>query len=250
MVCYHVDVSRVTNSRQRRLSSRPLRTPLSSPPDPSFDDLSRSLAGEKLPDPTRSLVLLARAQQGDRAALEDLVARYQERIHRIVRIQLASSSLRRDLDSMDLVQSTFRAALPKIGDLRPRSAAGLLQWLALIATNQIRDAYAGQRALKRDIAREIRDESASELVLHPTPSASEAPDRQAELDEIRELLDSAVARLPDDQRRVVLLRDYCGEEWDRIAAELERDNGATRQLHQRAWIRLRHELRPKLEGRE
>ena len=65
---------------------------------------------------------------------------------------------------------------------------------------------------------------------------------------MRELLDEEVSRLPDEQRRVVLLRDYCGEDWDRIAVELDRENGATRQLHQRAWIRLRQALRPRLEG--
>jgi DNA-directed RNA polymerase specialized sigma24 family protein len=70
------------------------------------------------------------------------------------------------------------------------------------------------------------------------------------LAEVREILDEEVAGLPDEQRRVVLLRDYIGEDWDRIAAELDRENGAARQLHQRAWIRLRQALRPKLRGSE
>ena len=65
---------------------------------------------DALPDPRRSLDLLEQAQGGDRQALEDLLSRYQERIRRIVRIQLGSSALRRHHDSMDIVQSTFRAA--------------------------------------------------------------------------------------------------------------------------------------------
>lgn len=211
-------------------------------PETARDLVSRSLSPEDLPDPGRSLVLLARAQAGDRAALEDLVARYQDRLRRIVRIQLGSSMLRREYDSMDIVQSTFRAALPKIGDIQPRSAAGLLQWLSIIATNQIRDAYDHHRAAKRDIARKepIADHG-------PAAPSNVGPSEQALLSELRELLDEEVARLPDDQRRAVLLRDYCGEDWDRIAAELERDAGAARQLHQRAWIKLRQALRPKLE---
>ena len=188
---------------------------------------------------------------GDREALDDLLRRYQDRIRRIVRIQLGSSTLRRDYDSMDIVQSTFRAALPKIGDLRPRSAAGLLQWLALIATNQIRDAYSNQHAAKRDVDREVAlDANDAATGVAPLLAAPDvAADQQALLNEIRELLVDEVSRLPEDQRRVVVLRDYCGEDWDRIAAELDRDNGATRQLHQRAWIKLRQALRPKLEGR-
>lgn len=212
-------------------------------PDPR-DALSRSF--EALPDPPRSLELLARAQRGENDALEELVQRYQERIRRIVRIQLGASVVRREYDSMDIVQSTFRAALPKIRDLCPQSAAGILQWLALIATNQIRDAYDRMSALKRDARREVAldPRSGSE----PAQPAT-APDERALLNEVRELLDDEVARLPEDQRRVVLLRDYCGEDWARIAAELARESGAARQLHQRAWIRLRQALRPKLEGR-
>lgn len=214
------------------------------------DLLAKSFDG--LPDPRRSLDLLALAQDGDKQALEDLLSRYQERIRRIVRIQLGASSLRRDYDSMDIVQSTFRAALPKIGDLKPRSAAGLLQWLALIATNQVRDAHAAQTALKRDIGREVVfDPTASVDGVAAQLSAPDAsPEHRALLNEVRELLDDEVARLPEDQRRAVVLRDYCGEDWDRIAAELERGNGAARELHQRAWIKLRRALLPKLTERE
>ncbi|MCE9593870.1 MAG: sigma-70 family RNA polymerase sigma factor [Planctomycetes bacterium] len=213
------------------------------------DLLSRSLSPEELPDPQRSLDLLARAQGGDRQALEDLLSRYQDRLRRIVRIQLGAS-LRRHCDSMDIVQNTFKAALPKIGDLQPRSAASLLQWLAMIATNQIRDEHDLWTTKKRDAGREVAldvDPGASGEGLQPaTPEST--PIQRALMREIRDLLDEEVGRLPDDQRRVVLLRDYCGEDWDHIARELGRDNThAVRQLHQRAWIRLRQALKPKLE---
>lgn len=203
--------------------------------------LNRSFEG--LPDGAGSLELLARAQQGDESALSDLVERYQTRIRRIVRIQLGGSALRRDFDSMDFVQGTFRAALPRIGELRPRSPSSLLQWLALIAANQIRDAYDWQHADKRDVAREVE---IGTQVQGRLQTSAPSPDEQALLKEVRELLDDEVARLPDDQRRVVVLRDYCGEEWDRIASELNRQPGAARQLHQRAWISLRRTLGPKL----
>jgi hypothetical protein len=58
----------------------------------------------------------------------------------------------------------------------------------------------------------------------------------------------ACARGLDDPDCITLLRDYFGNDWDRIATELARESGVTRQLHQRAWIRLRQALRPKLEG--
>lgn len=209
--------------------------------------LSASLSGDDLPQEQVSLALLAQAKQGDDAALHELVARYQARLHRIVRIQLGSSPVRMTHDSMDLVQNTFIAALPKIRDLEPRSASSLLQWLSLIATNQIRDAHDHMLAQKRDVRRAV-SEGAERDAQRDSAQSGRDPSRKAQLSEVRELLDRAVAELPEDQRRVVLLRDYCGESWERVAEELHRAHGAARQLHQRAWIRLRRTLRPLLDG--
>jgi RNA polymerase sigma factor (sigma-70 family) len=216
----------------------------------SDDLLAHSLDG--LPEPRPSLDLLARAQAGDRQALDDLLRRYEERIRRIVRIQLGDSTLRRNCDSMDIVQSTFCAALPRMQDFHPRNAASLLHWLAVIALNQVRDAHDAQHTLKRDIGREVElDGLTSDEAIEDRSNTGEAdPARRASLNEIRELLDSEVTRLPEDQRRVVILRDYCGDDWHSIAHELARTDGAARELHQRAWINLRRALRPKLIGRE
>jgi RNA polymerase sigma-70 factor (ECF subfamily) len=216
----------------------------------SDDLLARSLDG--MPDPRSSLDLLARAQAGDRQALDDLLRRYEERIRRIVRIQLGASTLRRDYDSMDIVQSTFCAALPRLGDFQPRTAASLLQWLAVIAVNQVRDAHDAQHTLKRDVGREeaLDGLPSGDVAADRRLESSADPERRATLREIRELLDHEVSRLPDDQRRVVVMRDYCGDDWDSIASALARGNGAARELHQRAWIKLRRAFRSKLTGPE
>lgn len=214
----------------------------------SSDPLADSLSGGDLPAEGLSLVLLARAQAGDQEALRELLERYQDRLRRIVRIQLNGSPLRRLHDSMDVVQNTFIAALPKLGELQPRSAASLLRWLALIATNQLRDVYGRETAEKRDLRRQSPLES-GELVQRADPATALQPERKLEEAELRERLDAEVAELPHDQRQVVLLHDYCGEGWDHIARELGRESGAARQLHQRAWIRLRSRMRPWLEDR-
>lgn len=221
------------------------------PPDPPNDLLTRSLSPRDLPDAQSSLELLTQAQGGDDTALAELIRRYQDRLRRIIRIQIAGSPLRRDFDSMDFVQGTFQAALPKIGELRPNGAASLLNWLALIATNRIRDAYSWKTAQTRDMGREVEiDALATASGSSALPAdAGASPEQRAMMDEIRTLLDDEVARLSDDHRRVVVLRDYCGERWERVAEELGREVGAAKQLHQRAWIELRRALRPKLEGR-
>lgn len=210
------------------------------------DLLTESMSNDDLPAEPVSLALLAKAKRGDDAALHELVERYQDRLHRIVRIQLGRSPVRQMHDSMDLVQNTFIAALPKIRDLEPRSASSLLHWLSLIAVNQIRDAHDHVLAQKRDVRRAFSDGLERDAQRHS--ESGHDPSRRAQLSEVRELLDQVVAELPEDQRRVVLLRDYCGESWDRVAKELHRAQGAARQLHQRAWIRLRRTLRPLLDG--
>jgi RNA polymerase sigma factor (sigma-70 family) len=183
---------------------------------PNPDDiLARSLSPGDLPPQN----CWPKAKGGNRDALEELVRRYQDGLQRIVRIQLGASPLRRHYDSMDIVQSTFRAALPKIGELEPRGPASLLNWLAVLATNQIRDAYDRHRAAKRDAAREVPIDRADH---HAADSGG--PGQRALMAEVRDLLDEEVARLPQDQRRVVILRGYCGGDWENIARRTRSSN--------------------------
>lgn len=214
--------------------------------------LLRQALGEP-PDPEHTLQLLERVREGDRRALEELLARFQDRLRRIVRIHLAGSTLRRNLDSMDIVQTAFEAALPRFADLHPRSSAGLLEWLATVALNKIRDAHDYHAAEKRDAAREQRLDDSRMLRQRAIelPKARDADPAEASLlAEVRELLDAEVAALPTHQREVVLRRDYYGEDWPRIADALCRSPHASEQLYQRAWITLRERLRPKLERGE
>lgn len=116
-------------------SARPL--PVSQPSPHPKTLLERAVVGDEPVDHQTSLELLRRAQLGERAALESLIARCQERLRRIVRIQLGGSILRQHYDSMDIVQGTFEAALPTIAELKVQSAGALLQWLSVVATNVV-----------------------------------------------------------------------------------------------------------------
>ncbi len=207
-----------------------------------------TLTPGELADPRSSVVLWERARAGDRPALEELLTHYEDRLRRMVRIQLGAK-VRLRHDSMDIVQQTYLAALPHLEHFEARDAPALLRWLATIATNQIRDAADKLAAGKNDIDREVP--------LDARPDGSRGPfepeqggDSVGDLAwraELREMLDQAVAELPADQREVVYLRDYCGAGWEHITNALERPSPeAARQLHQRAWIALRRVLAPRL----
>jgi len=210
-------------------------------------DLSSSVSGDGLPDLTASMDLVTRYQGGDAAALERLLARYQDRIRRIVRIRLGSR-LRENLESMDIVQEANVVVMRKLGDFVPRSPGGLLAWLSQIALNQVRDAA---RKMERRPAERLDASSAEDSEApHREPSADgPMPDEQAWRTELREILDDSMTKLAEDQREVILLRDYCATSWPEIAAALARDSvPAVQELHRRAWIKLRRIARPRLTG--
>lgn len=200
----------------------------------------------RVPGSLSSAELIARARAGDGVAWDELVQRHQERLLRIVRIRLGSGGLRRFLESADVVQETWRAALGGLGGARARDEDELARWLAAIATNEIRDQVDALRAARR--ARD-REEPLGEDSLHQPADAGVGPATRAEAAEVRDLLDQAVAELAPDDREVVLLRDYCGADWTAIAARLGRPSvHAAQQLHQRAWIRVRRRLAGRLGG--
>lgn len=222
---------------------------------PGDDPLLQSVDNRALPDVTESMRLVQRAQQGDDAAMNELIQRYEPRLRRIVRIKL-SYRLRRVVESVDIVQDTFRAAAEHIEDLELRSTASILQWLSRIAENRMLDTHRHFYGLKRDKTREVRmadprgEDDAGEF--RPgavVPDAGPTPEEEASRRELARLVDEAVAQLPEDYREVIMLRTYYGGSWDYVAEQMNRTNGdAARQLHRRARIRLARIMREKTAG--
>jgi RNA polymerase sigma-70 factor (ECF subfamily) len=200
-----------------------------------------------------SVALLARARAGDRGALGDLVTRYQEQLLRVVRIRLGPG-MRRWLESGDIVQETYQALVRDLGQLDLGRGDDLVQWLAQVATNRIRDQHDRIFAQKRDPEREqdLGDDAASESALTPAAglaAADTSPSGGAMRSEVREILDEAVASLSEEYREAILLRDYCGASWEHVARALGRESvHAAQQLHQRAWMKVRRLAEPRLRG--
>src|SRR5262245_39374171 len=95
------------------------------PPSGSRPDFSPE------PEGLDSIDICRLAQAGDRAALNELLARYQERIYRIARIRMGAK-LRRFLDSADIVNRANWVAAQRIGKLEVRDKASIIQWLSKI----------------------------------------------------------------------------------------------------------------------
>lgn len=224
--------------------------------DASDDPFLSSVADDELPDITESMRLVEEAQGGSREALNELLRRYEPRLRRIVRIRL-NSKLRRVVDSVDIIQETYRSAFGKIDSLELRSTASILQWLSRIAENQMIDTHRHFFGAKRDRDREVPlhggsnrgsdSSSDSPGFLPASPVAS--PADEVSRRELHAIVDEAVAELPDEYREVIMLRTYLGGSWDFVTKEMGKPSSeAARQLHRRARIRLSRLVRAKIPG--
>lgn len=190
-----------------------------------------------------SMELLVRARDGDRAALDDLLARYQDRLWRIARIRLGSD-LRRHMDSGDVVNRALFVAAGKLPEFEPRATGSLMRWLETILVRQIHDARDHLEAQKRDRRRTTSLEGGSAATDDRPPgiepeSPATSPPVAAARAELRELFDACVADLDHDHREAILLRDYHGGSWEWIAEQLGRPTPhAAEQLYQRARLKL------------
>jgi RNA polymerase sigma-70 factor (ECF subfamily) len=222
--------------------------------DSHTDPLLSSCPGaSRAEDLEASMALFARARLGDRAALGELVSRHHEELLRVVRIRLGAG-MRRFLESGDIVQETYQALVEDIAKVDLADAADLVQWLARVATNRIRDQHDRAYAQKRDPAREEALNASATSACAPsdrlTADDTEPPER-AMRNEIRAVLDEAVAALSPEYREAIVLRDFCGASWEHVARALNRDSiHAAQQLHQRAWIKVRKLAEPRLGGGE
>ena len=203
-----------------------------------------------LPPPTESMRLLSAAQGGDRAALESLLQRYEARLQRIIRIRI-SARLRQSVESVDVLQETWRSAVQHLDGLEIREPAGILRWLARIAENHMLDVNRRLSAERRDRRREVPlpDPADSTRAAGELPAPGKTPAENASERELRRIVDEAVAELPDDYREVIVLRTYHGGSWEFVARSMGSPSSeAARLLHRRARIRLGRMLRDRLGG--
>src|SRR3954468_16307870 len=136
-------------------------------------------------DDTPDELLVARAQRGDRAALEALVRRHQRRVFRLCLRYV------RDADeAADLVQRTFMRAMAKLAELR--SVEVFRNWILRIGANLALNHL-------RDHARFVPEEAAhvgGHAALTAPPSATQ----RLEAGEAAHALRQAVEGLPTKQR--------------------------------------------------
>jgi RNA polymerase sigma-70 factor (ECF subfamily) len=152
----------------------------------------------------------------------------------------------RKFDPSDVVQQTLLEAYRAAGQFRGRSEAELLGWLRQILARVLAHEVRRYKGKRRDVGREVSLEQALETSSRRLgalfPARDPSPSAQADRREQEVRLAEALARLPDDYREVLLLRNFEGLAHDEVAARMGRAPGAVRMLWVRALARLRREL--------
>ena len=145
---------------------------------------------------------------GDRRALELLLDRHADRIHAVCRRVLANPE-----DALDATQEALIAIARGIGRFDGRSA--FTTWMYRVATNAALDE--GRRKSRRPVPVETLPEAS------PVPETPLESRVGARLD-----IDAALARLPEEFRVAVVLRDLCDLDYAEIAEVLGVPPGTVR----------------------
>ena len=174
-----------------------------------------------------SLALLARAQAGDRHALDELIRRYLPRLKQWVRGRLPDDC-RGLSDTDDLVQETLINVVGALGTFEIRHEAGLQAYFRQALWNRLREEI--RRANGRGAAVELQDTLVSPL--------ASALDRAIGAQALGRY-EAALLRLDDDERSAVVGRLEFGYTYPELALMLgRRTPDAARKLVERALWRI------------
>lgn len=142
--------------------------------------------------------LVMRAQRGDSAAFAELVTRYQDRVY-----NTCYRMCNHEADALDLTQTTFLRAFQAIDRFEARSS--FYTWIFRIAVN-LTMSHRRQRLRRPSISLDQPDGDGQwREPADVAPSADAA--RDLERHELSERLETALARLGDEFRVAVVLKD-------------------------------------------
>lgn len=179
-----------------------------------------ALEYEKLSDP----ILVTRAKDGDRRALEALCERHAARVDR-----LARHVLRDPEDARDAAQEAMAKLVVRLKQFRGESQFST--WLHRLVVNTCRDV--AERSRSR-----VHEPLYDELSAGPESD----PQRAANVAELRRELCDMLADVSPQQAQVVLLKDVAGYSFEEIAEAAGMPVGTAKCHAHRGRARLRAKL--------
>jgi RNA polymerase sigma-70 factor (ECF subfamily) len=178
--------------------------------------------------------LVARAQGGDTNAFNQLVGKYERKVFR-----LAKNITKNQEDAEDVLQETFLKAYSHINGFQGNSK--FYTWLVRIAVNE---ALMKLRKRKSDktVSMDEGVDTGEEVMVREIAVWEEDPEQRYSREEIRAILDEAVASLRPAFRTVFVLRDIEELSTEETANVLDLSVPAVKSRLLRARLQLREKL--------
>lgn len=188
-------------------------------------------------DSQTDLQLVRKVRNGDRAAFDLLVVKYQSRVASIISRYVYDSQ-----EVMDLTQETFVKAFRAIDRFRGDSA--FYTWLYRIAVNTAKN-FLEARGRRPQGSADVADAENFDDGGRLRDPAS--PERLLQREQLQKALAEAIAGLPEELRSAFLLREYDGLSYEDIARILECPIGTVRSRIFRARDSVDRHLGPLLD---
>lgn len=192
---------------------------------------------DALPDGELARLIAAR----DRSAARLLVTRNNQRLFRT-----AWSILRNRAEAEDVVQETYAKAFAALGSFDGRAA--LSTWLTRIAINEAlgRRRAAGRRQARLNADSVVAMDEYRDKLMRGSQTAG-SPDADLARTQLRRLMESAIAKLPEGFRLAFVLREIEGLSVEEVSETLGVPAATVKTRCLRARRRLQEALDPELK---
>lgn len=166
-------------------------------------------------------LLVLRSQGGDLAAFDLLIRRHQERVYATVYHMTANHE-----DAADLTQDTFIKAYNALPGFK--GDCGFFTWLYRIAVNRTLNFLKQRRNRSAHLSLNDIDFNAEHDPDLVALTSEKTPRRDLNLTELQEKLNSALLKLSESHRMVVVLHDIQGLPHEEIARIMDCNTGTVR----------------------
>ena len=163
--------------------------------------------------------LVKRVQKGDKGAFDLLVLKYQHKIVNLVMRYVRDPEL-----ALDITQEAFIKAYRALPRFRGDSA--FYTWMYRIAVNTAKNHLAAQRRRPMDVELDMQDPEQYDL--HAKLKETDTPEGVTLSNELKEIVERAIAALPEDLRTAIILRELEGMSYEEIAQTMECPVGTVR----------------------
>lgn len=174
--------------------------------------------------------LMLEYASGNPTAFEELFRRYGKRLYNLFLRSLSKMEL-----AQDLLQECFLRVIESRDRYQPTKEFS--SWIFTIAMNLIRDKYRQQTHRKMESISESPEPEKLDSMLD-----NEGPHKDLEESQTKEAVVTAMNRLAEDQRQIIILNKYQGLSFLEIAAILNISPAAAKQKAYRGIQNLRKKL--------